>query len=136
MRENLLYGIMMKQFRWIFSLFAVLSVTIFGVIAQRIPAQSGENTHPLVRDVRIVPAPITEDLNPQKELAISPTHASRDWQSIVRSAGIQPDSEKCVDCHFKEQSPIPSTSQETICAYTPLDIFGCILCHGRECASH
>lgn len=119
----------MKQFCWIFSLFAVSSVTIFGIIAQRTPAQSGENTHPLVRDVRIVPAPITESLNSQKELAISPTHASRDWQSIIRSVGIQPDSEKCVDCHFKEQSPIQVHPGDHLRLHAP-DIFGCILCHG------
>ena len=119
----------MKKSRWIFSLFAVSSVTIFGVIAQRSLAQSGENTHPLVRDVRIVPAPITELLNAQEDLTIAPLQASRDWQPIIRSAGIQPDSEKCIDCHFEGQSPIQAHSGNHLHLHAP-DVFGCILCHG------
>ena len=120
---------MAKQSRWIFSLFAVLGVTIFSVIAQRIPAQSGENTHPLVRDVRIIPAPITESLNSQENLTLSPPRAARDWQPIIRSAGIQPDSEKCVDCHFEGQSSIQAHIGNHLRLHAP-DVFGCVLCHG------
>lgn len=117
---------MMKRFYWIFALLTVLSVTIFSVNSQRnseetIPARAHQNTHPLARDVRVIPPSATE--------SIPTTHKSRDWQSIIKSVGIESDSEKCVNCHFEGQPPTQAHPENHLNLHEP-ETFGCVLCHG------
>ena len=126
----------MQRFSWIFALFIVLSASILNIIAQSssyesTTAQNDENIHPLAQDVKIIPAPITESTNSQTHLPSPAPHKSKDWKAIIRSVGIEPDAEKCLDCHFNGQSSTGAHSGNHLNNHPP-QIFGCTLCHGGD----
>ncbi|MBI1928139.1 c-type cytochrome, partial [Candidatus Poribacteria bacterium] len=108
-------------------------LAILGGIALRNGDEAipSENTHPLVQGVRIIPAPVTESTNSPEHLTALTPHPSEDWKAIATSIGIQPSSERCVDCHFKGQSATQAHPGNHLRIHDPAT-FGCVLCHGGD----
>lgn len=124
----------MQRFSRIFALYIALSSSILNVIAQSGSYETtnswkDENIHPLAQDVQILPAPITESTNSQARSTVP--RQSKDWNTIIRSVGIRPDAEKCLDCHFKAQSSTPQHPGNHLNLHSG-EIFGCTLCHGGD----
>ena len=126
----------MERLSCIFALFIVISPSISNVIAQSssyesTTSQNDENIHLLARDVQIVSAPIAESTNSQANLTSPAVPQSKDWSAIIRSVGIEPDAEKCLDCHFNGQSSTQAHAGNHLNIHRP-ELFGCILCHGGD----
>ncbi|MDE0505941.1 MAG: c-type cytochrome [Candidatus Poribacteria bacterium] len=80
-----------------------------------------EEVHPLVEAVRVLPAV-------QKPI-VDNSRRSNAWAEIVESAGIDAAAERCLKCHFTEETeedPHPGKHLDHHASAT----FGCVLCHG------
>ena len=118
----------MKRFYWTVALLTGLSLATLCVNPQgrseeTTPLRNDQSTHPLAQQVQVIPPPITE--------SVSTPHKSRDGRSILTSVGVQPNSEKCVNCHFEDQSPTQAHPGNHLNLHAP-ETFGCVLCHGGE----
>jgi cbb3-type cytochrome oxidase cytochrome c subunit len=127
----------MMKVNYLLSLIGLVGAIGFGLIlctASRPGAsQTTPAAHPLVQNVRILPAslvnavPVRPDDDRNAEAIL--TNAV-DWETVVKFAGIDARSEKCVACHFgdgatKEHPGSYLQSHAT-------DVFGCVLCHGGD----
>lgn len=126
----------MQQFTWTFALLVALSSPILNVNAQSssyetTTSQNDEDIHPLAQDVQIIPAPIAESTNSRAHLTSPATRKSKNWKSIIRSVGIEPKAEKCLDCHSYGQSSTQAHPGNHLNIHRP-DTFGCTLCHGGD----
>ncbi len=85
------------------------------------PQPTAKDVHPLIQGVDILPA----DNKPTEEVARS----SKTWAKVIKSAGIDPEAEQCLKCHFAEQTIEEAHPGAHLARHAPAT-FGCVLCHG------
>ena len=98
-------------------------------ISRTVPKEDG--VHPLVRGVRVISASATEPIDFQVKSTTSISRESKKWDAIIKSVGIEPESEKCLNCHFEEQAPEEVHPGKFLTLHDP-KVFGCVLCHGGD----
>ena len=90
-----------------------------------------DSLHQLVRGVRVIPASTTEPVDSPERLTAPIPRESKEWGAIIKSAGIQPESEECLNCHFKGKTPKKVHPGRFLTLHDPT-VFGCVLCHGGD----
>lgn len=115
----------MKLLYFALGIFTFIGFVAFGPMfslnGQVLPQPAQEDVHPLVQAVRVLPA----DRKTNEDM---PTQSNA-WAQVFTSAGVDPASEQCVNCHFTqgaEEEPHPGKHLDR---HDP-ETFGCILCHG------
>ena len=110
---------------FILSFFKFIGLVAFGPVlplsGQMLPQPAPEDVHPLVQAVRVLPAGrnAIEATPPQSDV----------WAHVIASAGIDPASEQCLNCHFTERTEEGPHPGKHLDRHDPAT-FGCILCHG------
>ena len=110
---------------FVLSFFTFIGFVAFGPVlplnGQMLPQSAPEDVHPLVQAVRVLPADdkAIENMLPQ----------SNAWAQVIASAGINPEVEQCLNCHFTEQTAEDAHPGKHLARHAPA-AFGCTLCHG------